>query len=266
MHSNTQILTSPPHTHTHCQQSHWGQHLFGDKVTLLPRGLWTSTMKASHPAHTHPDDGWRGGVGGVSQHPATAVLNPYSGSPLRYPPFTPCTDGAKSPLVTQSHAVNRWSSHWVKDRAGRGGSPSIPAGNNGAAGQECRLQEEGVREEGGMLRHSRAMRALWNWEERRESIWDDGRRGGGVWLGSALGGGGLCVKVGQQCFRLTCKQEQKQTNKKRHCAHTFACSQESQLQFNAHFKDNSYGRLSLCTKTDNFTVDATLQWGYIHAY
>lgn len=35
----------------------------------------------------------------------------------------------------------------MKDRAGRGGSPSIPAGNNGAAGQECCLQEEGVRQE-----------------------------------------------------------------------------------------------------------------------
>lgn len=31
----------------------------------------------------------------------------------------------------------------MKDRAGGGGSSSIPAGNNGAAGQECRLWEAG---------------------------------------------------------------------------------------------------------------------------
>ena len=37
--------------------------------------------------------------------------------------------------------------------AGRGGSPSIPTGNNGAAGQECCLQEEGSGRRG-MLRHS----------------------------------------------------------------------------------------------------------------
>lgn len=36
-------------------------------------------------------------------------------TPFREPPeialFTPFTDGAKSPLVTQSHAVNRWSGY-----------------------------------------------------------------------------------------------------------------------------------------------------------
>lgn len=31
--------------------------------------------------------------------------------PPEIAPFTPCTDGAKSPLVTQSHAVNRWSGY-----------------------------------------------------------------------------------------------------------------------------------------------------------
>jgi len=72
-------------------------------------------MKASHPAHTRRAglmaggrvgcEGWRGG--GASQHPASAVLKPYSGSPLRSLLSHPA-DGAEAPPVTQSHAVNRW--------------------------------------------------------------------------------------------------------------------------------------------------------------
>lgn len=104
----------------------------------------------------------------------------------------------------------------MKDRAGRGGSPSIPAGNNGAAGQECCLLEEGSGRRGHASAQSSYASAL-KPEELRESFWDDGRRGGGsrlrarhpCWL---LGDqtqveGFLCVNLGQQCLCLTCKQE-----------------------------------------------------------
>lgn len=37
----------------------------------------------------------------------------------------------------------------MKDRGDGGSSPSIPAGNNGAAGQECCLREEGKGHRGG---------------------------------------------------------------------------------------------------------------------
>lgn len=92
-------MPAPPqhasaHTHAHSfantdaqrQQFQRGQHLFGDKVTLLPGGLWTSTIEASHPAHTQLavlGCWWveKGGVCEASQHPSIAVLKPYSGSP-----------------------------------------------------------------------------------------------------------------------------------------------------------------------------------------
>lgn len=175
MHTHTDENTDPQ-----CQQSHWGQHLFGDKVTLLPRGLWTGTMKASHPAQTQPAvlvwwlvegrKGEKGELWGALQHPTTVAFKALFRKPPEIAPFTPRTDRAKSTLVTQSHAVNRWSCYWVKDLGGRGGSLSIHAGNNGAAGQECCLSEEGSGRRG-MLPHSPAVRAS-KLEELRECLWD----------------------------------------------------------------------------------------------
>lgn len=61
----------------------------------------------------------------------------------------------------------------MKDRAGRGGSPSIPAGNNGAAGQECCLQEEGSgRREHALTQSSNG--STLKLKELRESFLGDG--------------------------------------------------------------------------------------------
>lgn len=273
-------------TDMQCQQSHWGQHLFGDKVTLLPRGLWTGTMKASHPAHTQPAVlgwwrveggwGWGWGVRGITT-PCYRSFKTLFRKPPEIAPFTPRTDGAKSLLVTQSHAVNRWSSYWVKDRAGRGGSSSIPAGNNGAAGQECRLQEEGSGRRS-MLQHSRAMQALWNWrnwenlffrmkgggEEARGCVWG--------WLsGIKLRLRVLVCESGTAVFVFNL-----QTRTKRHlpvCT-LFAGSEETQPRGLTRIQGPTVTdtRSSSCTKsctsgTDNFIVDKkkkALQWGFTH--
>lgn len=94
LHDDAFLCSPPPNTHTLAntdtqgQQFQRGQHLFGDKVTLLPGGLWKSTIEASHPAHIQPavlGRQWaRGAMWEASQHPSTAVLKPYSGSPLRW--------------------------------------------------------------------------------------------------------------------------------------------------------------------------------------
>lgn len=190
MHSYTQIPTPPltcKHTDTHSRKHRhtlptvpvraafvWGQ---GDPVAWGPVNKHNGGLSSS----THPagcvgltmGGGW--GVRDITT-PFYCSFKNLLRKPPEIAPFTPRTDGAKSPLVTQSHAVNRWSSYWVKDRASRGGSLSIPAGNNGAAGQECCLQEEGSGRRG-MLWHSQAMWALWN-QRNWENPFSGGRREG----------------------------------------------------------------------------------------
>lgn len=167
----------PLYTHAHTQQTHSANNATEGSICLKTR--WPCCLGACEQAQWRPlilhtpsrlcwaGDGWKGegwGVWGIAT-PCYCSFKTLFRKPPEMAPFTPCTDGAKSLLVTQSHAVNRWSSYWVKDCAGRGSSPSIPAGNNGAAGQECRLQEKSGRR--GMFRHSWAMQALWN-----ESNWE----------------------------------------------------------------------------------------------
>lgn len=256
------------HTHTHTRKHRrtvpiiplraafvWGQ---GDPVALGPvnrhnEGLSSCTHPAGCVGLTMGGEvkGRRVGLWEASQHPSSAVLKLHSGSPPEIALFTPFTDGAKSPLVTQSHAVNRWSCYWVKDRGSRGGSPSIPAGNNGAAGQECRLQEEGSGRRG-VLRHSWAMRALWNrrnWES--FGVTDRGEEARGYvqvakFPGIRLRWRRIACESGTAVFVFNL-----QTRTKRHpYAHTFACSEENtDLQFNIHSKDSHlYSLISLQTQ------------------
>lgn len=154
----------------------WGQ---GDPVAWGP----VNTHNEGLSSCTHPAGCvglMTGGGAGCEGHHNTLLLQfkTLFRKPPEIAPFTPCTDGEKSLLVTQSHAVNRWCSYWVKDCTGRGGSSSIPAGNNGAAGQECRLQEVGSGRRG----ERRCSQAMQEAVELRKSLSDDGRRVGGSWL------------------------------------------------------------------------------------
>lgn len=274
MHSYTQIPT-PPFTET---QTCSANNPTEGSICLGTR--WPCCLGACEQAQWRPlilhtpsrlcwaDDGWRGGGGwgvrGITT-PCYRSFKTLFRKPPEIAPFTPRTDGAKSLLVTQSHAVNRWSSYWVKDRAGRGGSSSIPAGNNGAAGQECRLQEEGSGRRS-MLQHSRAMQALWNWrnwenlffrmkgggEEARGCVWG--------WLsGIKLRLRVLVCESGTAVFVFNL-----QTRTKRHlpvCT-LFAGSEETQPRGLTRIQGPTVTdtRSSSCTKsctsgTDNFIVD-----------
>lgn len=122
----------------------------------------------------------------------------------------------------------------MKDCAGRGGaSSSIPAGNNGAAGQECFLQEEEVRGHS----HASTQRSHARLQGHRQSFLDGGQNGeaGGSMRGSLAaclsilgvwgvegggqvgsnGGASLCEKVGQSCLYLTHKQTPLYTSMRR---------------------------------------------------
>lgn len=256
--THTHIYT---HMHTHMEtQTHSANNPTEGSICLGTR--WPCCLGACEQAQWRPlilhtpsrlccaDDGWGGWVVGGITTPCNCSFKTLFKKPPEIAPFTPCTDGAKSLLVTQSHAVNRWSSYWVKDRAGRGGSPSIPAGNNGAAGQECCLQEEGSGRRG-MLRQSRAMRVLWNWRNWENLIWVTGggeeargcmRSNPAGCRGSDSGGGGLCVNRVQQCLCLTSKQEQKDIPTH---IHLHVQKKDRDLHFNAHFKDNCFRHLNV---------------------
>lgn len=107
----------------------------------------------------------------------------------------------------------------MKDRAGRGGSSSIPTGNNGAAGQECRLQEVGSGREGTCFEAAmpKGTKRILSWMSGGGS-----EAHGCVWGSRAVFFGrgrftlrwrrrGWWVNLGQQCLCLTRKQEQKDT-------------------------------------------------------
>lgn len=123
----------------------------GDPVAWGP----VNTHNEDLSSCAHPAGGvWLMPAGGVGceLHNNTTLPQQFKAlfrKPPEIAPFTPPPDGEKSQLVTQSHAVNRWRGYRVKDCADRGSSSSIPAGNNGAAGQECRLREAGRGQGGG---------------------------------------------------------------------------------------------------------------------
>lgn len=184
------LTPPPPNTHT-CKHRHtvptiperaafvWRQ---GDPVAWgLVKKYNRGLSSCTHPAGcVGPAVGKGCDVRGITTPFHCGFKTPIQEAPWDGAFHTARADGAKSLLVTQSHAVNRWSGYWVKERASGGGSPSIPAGNNRAAGQECCLQEEGSGRRC-MLWHSQAMWTLWNSTNWEDLLGMSCARGGGSW-------------------------------------------------------------------------------------